>query len=214
LNNGNITAASLAGVAQIAKELGSEIRTTQLQDMLICGVAEGDVVTVSAKVKELGIDVGVKRPKVVSCTGAGTCKLGLCLSRGLADAIGEKLKGADAPDELIRISGCPNSCGHHSVASIGFQGRGKRVDGRLVPSYDVFAGAKMYQGQAKLGERIGTVPAKRIPDMVAEAIEKKATTGDAFKEVLARYDSFAPDTIGEDFYYDFGSGKLFSMPGK
>jgi sulfite reductase (ferredoxin) len=135
----------------------------------------------------------------------------LCLSRGLADAIGEKLKGADAPDELIRISGCPNSCGHHSVASIGFQGRGKRVDGRLVPSYDVFAGAKMYQGQAKLGERIGTVPAKRIPDMMAEVIEKKATASDALKEVVSKYDSFEADTISEDYYYDFGADEEFSL---
>ena len=214
LAKGDISAENLAGVAQVAKDFGCQLRTTQQQDMLICGVAESDIVTATKKLKEYGIDVGEKRPKVVACAGAATCKLGLCLSRGLADAINEKLKKTDAADELIRISGCPNSCGHHSVAPIGFQGRAKRVNGKLLPSYDVFAGAKIYQGQAKLAKKIATVPAKRIPDMMAEVIEKKATAGDALKKIVGKYDSFAADGIKDDYYYDFGCDEVFSLAGR
>ena len=39
-----------------------------------------------------------------------------------------------------------------------------------MPCYDVLVGAKMVEGNAHLAERIGTVPAKRIPDFLAEAL--------------------------------------------
>jgi len=96
--------------------------------MLICSVRAEDIEKVSDALKGAGIDVaGDRKAKIVTCTGAATCKLGLCLSRGLADAISSRLADVKANGQVIRISGCPNSCGHHYIASIGFQGKGKRI---------------------------------------------------------------------------------------
>jgi sulfite reductase (ferredoxin) len=190
-----------------------------LQDILITGVSQGDINRVNSELKDLGIDVfGDGGPQIVACAGASTCKLGLCLSRGLADAISDKLSQANLPardsDTIVRISGCPNSCGHHYIAGIGFQGRAKRVNGKLMPFYDVLIGAKNVEGQAHLAERIGTVPAKRIPDLLLEALSNVTTDNELLKSLTAKYGDINMESLPEDYYYDYGSDEPFSLAGR
>jgi len=206
LKNGDIPADDLSKVGRIAAKYGQGlVRTTQLQDILITGVAKQDVDKVNTELKGLSIDVFGGSPKIVACTGAATCKLGLCLSRGLADAISDRLGQTGDTDEVIRISGCPNSCANHYIASVGFQGKAKRVNGRLMPFYDVLVDAKTVEGQARLAERIGTVPAKRIPDMLAEAFSNGTIDKEQLKNLTAKYSDISAESLPEDYYYDYGS---------
>ncbi|MEA3226233.1 MAG: nitrite/sulfite reductase, partial [Planctomycetota bacterium] len=170
LKNGDIPADDLAKVGQIAARYGQGlVRTTQFQDIHLTGVAPEDVNKVNDELRKLSVNIfGDGGPTVVACTGAATCKLGLCLSRGLSAAISDKLGQTEDSGTVIRISGCPNSCANHYIADIGFQGRAKRVNGRLMPFYDVLADARTVEGGARLAETLGAVPAKRIPDLVAE----------------------------------------------
>jgi sulfite reductase (ferredoxin) len=215
LKNGDIPADDLSKVGQIAARYGQGlVRTTQLQDILITGVAKYDVDKVNSELKELSIDVFGGGPKIVACTGAATCKLGLCLSRGLADAISSKLKRNGQTDEVIRISGCPNSCANHYIASVGFQGRAKRINGRLMPFYDVLVGAKTVEGQAHLAERIGTVPARRIPDMLDEAFSNGTVDKELLKDLTAKYSDISSESLPDDYYYDYGSDEPFSLAGR
>jgi sulfite reductase (ferredoxin) len=215
LKHGDISSDNLKTVAQIAARFGrGPVRTTQLQDMLICSVRAEDIEKVVNALKPAGIDVaGDCNPKIVTCTGAATCKLGLCLSRGLGDAVAEKLSDVKANGQVIRISGCPNSCGQHYIASIGFQGKAKRVAGRLMPCYDVFTGAKIHQGGSNLAQRISTIPAKRIPDFVAQVFTNGLTGKDNLKSIVEQYEKL-PAQIPDDFFYDYGSDKPFSLAGR
>ena len=208
--NGDIPADDLNKVGQIAARYGQGlVRTTQLQDLLITGVAAENVNKVNSKLKALSVNVfNDGGPKVVACTGAATCKLGLCLSRGLSDAISNKLSQINSPKTVIRISGCPNSCGHHYIADIGFQGKAKRVNDKLMPCYDVLIGAKIIEGGAHLAKRIGTVPAKRIPDLLAENL-----SGQTVKTLIDKYGDVSKALPG-DYYYDWGSDKPFSLAGR
>ena len=66
-------------------------------------------------------------------------------SRGLGRLLGEHLRArpelvAAAPGLDIKISGCPNGCGQHHIAGIGFQGSVRKVGGRAVPQYFVMVG--------------------------------------------------------------------------
>ncbi|MCP4608594.1 MAG: hypothetical protein GY845_07760, partial [Planctomycetes bacterium] len=220
LKNGDIPADDLNIVGQIAAKYGQGlIRTTQLQDLLITGVAEDDADTVNSELKQLSIDVfGDGSSKIVACAGASTCKLGLCLSRGLAEAISEKIGhngfSTASPETTIRISGCPNSCGHHCIASIGFQGKAKRVNGRLMPCYDVLVGAQTVEGDAHLGKRIGTVPAKKIPELLAEAFDAGEIKEEKLKNLVGQYSDFSSEQFPDDYYYDFGSNEPFSLAGR
>jgi sulfite reductase (ferredoxin) len=220
LKNGDIPADDLHTVGQIAAKHGQGlVRTTQLQDLLITGISQGDVNKVNSELKDLSIDIfGNGTPKIVACAGASTCKLGLCLSRGLADAISSRLGQtnirAKGSETIIRISGCPNSCGHHYIAGIGFQGRVKRVNGRLMPCYDVLAGAKTIEGQAFLAEIIGTIPAKRIPDLLVEALNNGTAEKELLKSLVAEYSDTDVELFPEDYYCDYGSDEPFSLAGR
>ncbi len=210
LKKGDIPADDLQKVAQIAAKYGQGlVRTTQLQDLLITGVPVEDVDKINGELKDFSINVFAEGgPKVVACTGAATCKLGLCLSRGLSDAISNKLSQIDSPKTVIRISGCPNSCGHHYIADIGFQGKAKRVKGKLMPCYDVLVGAKTIEGDAHLAQRIGTVPAKRIPDLLAETLSGQAVT-----TLIDKYGDVS-EALPDDYYFDWGSDEPFSLAGR
>ena len=77
---------------------------------------------------------------VVSCPGAESCRLAVTQSRGLGRAA-QRAPEARArtswtpPSDLdIKISGCPNGCGQHHIAGIGFQGSVRKLGGRACRS--------------------------------------------------------------------------------
>lgn len=220
LRKGDIPADDLSAVGKIAAKYGQGIvRTTQLQDLLITGVARQDVEKVNDELRKLSIDVfGDAGLKVVACAGASTCKLGLCLSRGLADAISKKLPQSDirsnGSETVIRISGCPNSCGHHHIAGIGFQGKARRVNGKLIPYYDVLVGAEISEGRAHLAENIGTIPAKRVPDLLSETLRGGSVGKERLKGLVEKYSDVTGESLPEDYYYDYGSSEPFSLAGR
>jgi len=219
LRLGDIPADDLVAVGRIAEEFGQGlVRTTQQQDLLITGVPRTNVDKVCAALKKLSVDVnGGESPKVVACAGAAaTCKLGLCLSRGLAAAISEKLDKANvrSADTTIGISGCPNSCGHHHIAVLGFQGRAKRVNGKLMPCYDVLVGGRTVERDARLAEKIGTVPAKKIPEMLVELLTGGPVERGRLEQLVQEYGEFVSVSFPDDYYYGYGSDEPFSLAGR
>jgi len=214
---GDIPADDLIRIAQVAETYGAGVvRTTQQQDLLIPSIPRARIKALSKELQTLSIDVSANgQPKVIACPGASTCRLGLCLSRELAKAISDTLarQPASGPDGwTIRISGCPNSCGQHLAGDIGFQGSARRVNGRLMPCYDVFIGAKMAEGAARLAESIGTLPAKEIPEFAAKVFAEGNLTEDRLRELVREYGD-SPE-IPEDYYRDWGSEAPFSPVGQ
>jgi sulfite reductase beta subunit-like hemoprotein len=68
----------------------------------------------------------------------------------------------------IKISGCPNGCGQHHIAGIGFQGSIKKVGDRPVPQYFVMVGGGFADGTTTFGRLAAKVPARRA----VEALER------------------------------------------
>ncbi|MHC4622663.1 MAG: sulfurtransferase TusA family protein [Planctomycetota bacterium] len=219
LRLGDIPADDLVKIGRIAEKFGQGlVRTTQLQDILITSVPGENIQGALGALKELSIDVlGNGCPKIVACTGAATCKLGLCLSRNLADAVSKELHKRNVSvangDSVVRISGCPNSCGNHYIGHIAFEGKGKRINGRLMPFYSVLAGAKIGEGDTKLAERLGDVPAKRIPLLAAEALGSSSIDKERVRAIVVQYGDVSCD-LPDDCYSDFGTSEAFSLAGR
>jgi sulfite reductase (ferredoxin) len=220
LSLGDIPAEDLVEVARLADRFGQGlVRTTQLQNLLITGVPWKNIDKIESALAKLSIDVTANdQPEIVVCAGASTCKLGLCLSRGLADAISRRLNQLSIPDKyigkVIRISGCPNSCGHHYIADIGLQGRAKRVGERLMPFYDVLADAKIVEGDSRLAERVGTISAKLIPDLLAEAFSNGTIDKKRLRRLVTKYSEVSEESLPDDYYYDYDSNEPFSLAGR
>ena len=223
---GDISADDLEKVASLADMIGEGfIRTTQLQDLLLCRVREDDLPFAFAQLSGLKTNVLAARgPKLVACAGASTCRLGLCRSRDLAKAISAELNKTNWPidlsNETIRISGCPNSCGHHSIGTIGLQGRAKRNNGKLMPCYEVLVGGRVGQGSAHLADQVAVVPAKNVPALVSDVLDavQLQPLGQAGKEqitkIAAKYSHIPAIEQDPQFYRDFGSTEDFSLAGR
>ncbi len=216
---GDIPAADLVLVARLAERYGTGlVGATQEQELLVYGVRRAELPAALGMLRETTVFASIQksRPRVVACAGASTCKLGLCLSRGLAAAISAECEaqkiGGGAAVPVIRISGCPNSCGGHHIGAIGLEGRAHRHNGRLMPTYRVLAGGVVSEDGARLAEPLGNVPARRVPKLLAEALRRGATHPDALRPLVREYGVIAED-VPENYYYDFGADTPFSLAG-
>jgi sulfite reductase (ferredoxin) len=169
---------------------------------------------------------------MINCTGAQTCKLGICLPRGLSTAIREKLTNStlnlDAIDDLrVNMSGCPNTCGMHHIADIGFFGKVGRKDGDIYPAYNVLVGAQVgTPGETQYAEKVNEISAKAIPSFLHDFLEvyipKKASFPD-FKAYLEaegktlvndlcdKYRDVPNASVDESYYVDWGAKKRLSL---
>ena len=92
-------------------------------------------------------------------------------SRGLGSLLGDHLRAnpkiaALAPNLHIKISGCPNGCGQHHIAGLGFQGSIRKVGDKAVPQYFVMLGGGVDENGAQFGRISAKVPARRMPQAV------------------------------------------------
>jgi sulfite reductase (NADPH) hemoprotein beta-component len=115
-------------------------------------------------------------------------------SRGLGRLLEEHLRARPdlieaADGTRIKISGCPNGCGQHHVATIGFQGSVRRVGSRAVPQYFVMVGGGTTSAGASFGRLAAKVPARRIPDVVERLLglyTKEKHEGESAPSFFAR----------------------------
>ena len=87
-------------------------------------------------------------------------------SGGLGRNLGKYLRGGPdlvdrTPKLDVKISGCPNGCGQHHVAAIGFQGSLRNVSGRAAPQYFVMVGGGTGGDEASFGRVVAKIPARR-----------------------------------------------------
>jgi sulfite reductase (NADPH) hemoprotein beta-component len=102
-------------------------------------------------------------------------------SRGLGRQLGDTLRArpdlvAAAPDLVIKISGCPNGCGQHHVAGIGFQGSVRKVGGKALPQYFLSVGGGVDDEGAHFARLAAKIPVRRIDDAVERLIDLYRTS--------------------------------------
>jgi len=176
---GDVTAQQFRVLAFVARQFGDGwVRTTNQQNILVRWVPNGRVSAAYRLLKgvNLGDPSADRLADITSCPGADTCQLGITSSRGLATAIGQIFGNghahlADEAGLRIKISGCPNSCGHHHIASIGFSGGAKEFHGQQVPTYQVFLGAALNLDGTKYARPAFKVPAKNGPSLVGRLLD-------------------------------------------
>ncbi len=172
---GDLTPEQFRGLAEIMRAYaGGYARTTVQQNFVLRWVREECVYDVWRALSELGLgDAGSREVNdVVSCPGTDSCKLGITSSMGLNQAVQERIEAMSITDQLtrkvnVKISGCPNGCGQHHVASIGFTGASIKVGEHTIPAYIPHVGGVFEGGEVKFGTRLKLrLPSKRVPDAV------------------------------------------------
>ena len=181
IDQGDLTPEQFRGLAEILRKYGRErARTTPQQNVVLRWIPNEAVYAVWKELDELGMGApdAQEIEDVVSCPGTDSCKLGITSSMGLNRAVQERVREMAIDDPITRkmrihMSGCPNSCGQHHIADIGFHGAAIKVGNRQIPAYHMFIGGTYRTEEMRLGTLVPKVriPAKRVPDAVERVID-------------------------------------------
>ena len=233
---GDLSPEQFRGLADIVRNLtGGHARSTQEQNLTLRWVPEASLHDVWEALQKLDLaEPGAHTiTNVVSCPGTDSCKLGITSSMGLAKAVREELgswngllKDEQVQKIRIKMSGCPNGCGLHHIANIGFHGAAvKGPEGQQIPAYELFLGGNYGDNRVE-DSRIGTriprvkVPAKMVPKIVHKITsyykEHRQSDQESFNQFLDRVgteeltlvaaeaqQSIDSIEAGSEFYYDW-----------
>src|SRR4051812_15790639 len=180
---GDLTSDQMRVMGDLARAYGDgTVRVTPDQDLLFRWVNTCDVRQLHRRLAAAGLGLAEAGTiaDVTSCPGAETCRLAVTQSRGLGRLLEEHLRQrpdliAAADGARIKISGCPNGCGLHHIATIGFQGSVRRIGSRAVPQYFVMVGGGAHDRGASFGRLAAKIPARRIPEALERLIDLYAT---------------------------------------
>lgn len=232
---GDVTVDQMHALAEMARKYaGGHIRTAATQNFVLRWVHEEDLPAVHAELAGIGLaeDHALTISDVITCPGADTCSIGVTASKGLGNELRSRILSGNGKyrdplvDQIrIKISGCPNSCGQHHVADIGFYGMAIRNGERQVPAFQLLVGGNA-QGEGRLAKMMMKVPARYIPDAVETlvgAYVEQRDEGEKFaswsqrvgaphiQQLLAEY-KVVPDFNKDPMaYVDWGASKLFTL---
>jgi sulfite reductase beta subunit-like hemoprotein len=232
---GDITPEGLRALADIAETYAGEVRSAISQNLLLRHVPENAL----GGLYEALLEAGLAYPEahslldITRCPGADTCNLAITHSRGLAEALGNRLENLPLAQDpglrplSLKISGCPNSCGQHHIADIGFYGASRKVGEREVPHYVLLLGGRTREGEARFGQVVGRLPARRVPEAVERILRRfQAERQDgesfasyldrvgvaSFKPLLEDLQEIPPYEEAPELYQDLGAeGEVFSV---
>ncbi len=180
LEAGDITANQLNALADLIRDFSAEGkgRFGFVQNVALRYVYDDDLPRLYSKLLEVGLakSGALTMTAPIGCSGTTSCNLALTNSHRLAKEIQRKLlelkfdEDNDLSDSSIKISGCPNSCGQHGIATIGFFGGGGRVGKDMYANYQMSLGGRS-DGDTMLGLTCLRVPAKRVIPVILKIIE-------------------------------------------
>ena len=208
---GDIQADQFHDLADMARRYaGGRARITHQQNLAFRWVSERALYEVWEELNRIGLgESGAHEiTDVVACPGTDSCKLGITSSMGLGRAVGRALEDMKIEDPLIRrmhvkMSGCPNGCGQHHIADIGFHGAAAKGSGGQVPAYELFLGGSYDDADSRLGLRVKTkVPAKRVPEALEKVLayyRQERNEGEQFKDFAARIGAVAFEPLLAEF---------------
>jgi sulfite reductase beta subunit-like hemoprotein len=229
---GDMTAGQMQVLADLAEAYGDgTARFTIGQNVVFRWVKVGALQELYQRLQAAGVGAAGANTlaDVVSCPGAESCRLAVTQSRGLGRVLTEYLDRhpefvALVQEGDIKISGCPNGCGQHHIAAIGFQGSVRKVGDRALPQYFVMVGGGSTDTGAAFGRVVSKVPVRRLSaaiDRLLTLYQERRTPGESlgafFRRIPAAIATDAVKDLAElsqqettaDDYVDLGETQAF-----
>ncbi|TAE28816.1 MAG: nitrite/sulfite reductase [Cytophagales bacterium] len=196
------TARALAGL--VKQYAADDIRVTVNQGYLLRFVRPENLPALFDGLDALGLATPGfdTTADITTCPGTDTCNLAISSSYGITRAL-ETLMHAEFPDIVynndikIKISGCMNGCGQHSVANIGFHGSSMKNGAAVMPALQVLLGGGFNgAGEGQIGDKVVKIPTKRGPDalrLLLRDYDTNAFEGEYFNDYYGRQ--------GKNYFY-------------
>ena len=190
---GDITADEMDRVAELADQYSfGLVRTTHDQNLLLADVPQRDLYTVWQALKAIDLatpNIGTLTD-MICCPGLDFCSLANATSIPIAKQINERFDDLDYLYDLgeiqLKMSGCMNGCGHHSVGHIGILG----VDKSGEEWYQITLGGSASGEDAAIGQVIGpSVPHAEVAETlerILDAYVAEREDGERFIDTFRR----------------------------
>jgi len=223
---------SLAGLTRTYSTAG-EMRLTIQQNMVFISVQTSQLAALYEALTAIDLvaDSAQQLADVMSCPGAESCNLALTQSRNLGTLLTDHMtqdasRYDDAGGARVKISGCPNSCGHHHIASVGFHGTAKKNKGHMAPFYEVHLGGYANALGTGIANPTLRVPAQHGPkvlDTLLDAYRDNRQAGELFdayvervgkaslKELLTPLTEMPTYEEDSSYYHDLGVEEEFAL---
>ncbi len=169
---GRMTSEQMLAVAELAETYGTgQLRLTVGQNLILPNVADSKIgeLTEETVLQELRYDPSEVMRGLVSCTGMDYCHFALIDTKGWALKSARALESKLGKTQPLRMhwSGCPASCGNHTVADIGLLGKNIKLNGEVVEAVDVFAGGAAGVETNFPVKILEDVPCEDLADVIA-----------------------------------------------
>ena len=134
----------LIAVADLAEEIGGDIRLTRQQNLILTGVPNARVDETLERLAGLGLPLETNEiwANSIACTGEPHCNFSVGETKTRLQMLVEHLESTFGPQvgELrLHLDGCPHACAQHWVGDLGFQATtGKDDEGNRISAYDIF----------------------------------------------------------------------------
>ena len=171
---GDATAAQMEALADLADAYSfGELRVTHDQNIVLADVRQQDLYALWLRLREQNLatpNIGLITD-MICCPGLDFCSLANAGSIGVAQDIYDRFENLDDQHDVgdikIKMSGCMNGCGHHTVGHIGILG----VDKKGEEWYQVTLGGSA-ENDATLGDRTGPSFARNeIADAIVRIVD-------------------------------------------
>ncbi|HET7183521.1 MAG TPA: nitrite/sulfite reductase [Terriglobales bacterium] len=195
---GRITGAQLRTAAEVSERLGnSQLRTTNMQNLLIVNVPRERAAQVAIELETAGLHTNASPfwRGAIACTGTEFCKIAITETKGFArwlvEELEERLPGFDQQFKL-NITGCPNSCGQHWIADIGLEGKKIKENGHFVDAYYFCVGGGVGRDQAiarPVGYRCRAAEVPQAIERLLNTFSELRNPGENLRQFFARHEA-------------------------
>ena len=199
---GDISSSKARELAKVMLEFTRDDNRFSLgQSILLRDVEEGHLAALYNSLKEINLHRSGfhKLNDIVACPGTDTCNLGIASSMGLAKVLQQMIETEfhsliEKYDLNIKISGCMNACGQHTLAHIGFQGMTVKANENIAPATQILLGGGVLgNGTGRFADKVLKVPAKRTPEVLRWILNDYDTERKSEEDFFAYYDRRTKD---------------------
>lgn len=199
LLSGMINAEQAIQMADLAEDVGADLRTTVQQNLVFVNLPDEEAEGVVEVMENIGYSLNQSKVRKhgLGCTGHPYCvhSLGLGASaRGeLKEIITHLEETVGDLDVAINSAGCPHACSRPWLADIGIQGTSKTTENRgRTQAFNVLLGGGRGSDGVSLARLIlrRALPeeAKEYIGRIAKAYLQEGGEGESFKEFTWRHD--------------------------
>jgi sulfite reductase beta subunit-like hemoprotein len=192
---GLVSGDQLVAVADLADDLGGDVRVTRQQNFVLANVPATRIDETADRLAEIGFPLDVNHVRAVSiaCTGEPHCNFSVTETKPRLDQLVRRLEdrfGDDIAGLRLHLDGCPHACAQHWVGDIGFQGTTVRDEaGKRRQAYDVFLRGGLGPGAAiarPVFRRVPTEELDRTVELLVEGWLAQRTDGETFRVFIDR----------------------------